>query len=349
MKSSLAEFKEGLDNLKRYIDGLNLEAKLLAASFREDVSSKAHLILLDFQKHNNDYRLVKRRYDYASIIISMYGYWERFIEALVCDYVRLLNTIVPGYDSLPSAITENHLRLSVELMGRLDKTRYSKSIKLEAIISSLNSCINGGGKYKLVEEAFVYHTANFRSDLVDQSFSRLGISSVSQRSTQTCIFSEYLESRLQLEWVSAARPFSYLDDLVERRNEVAHGLPSELLSNELALEYIRFLEILGCALFEVIYSEALAIQVKYKANLLGYPIAVYDNRIVCIKLQGTSVSLGDLLIAKTSSIALPYLGGEIIQIQENKKSMHHASDGATVGLEINFHAKDNQEFYLIST
>jgi hypothetical protein len=94
MKSSLSAFKKGLFDLQLYMEGLVLETKLISIDKTGDLTDwERHYKLLCDHYHAN--RSIKKRYDYNSIIISLYGLVEQYIEALMQNYLELLQKIVP--------------------------------------------------------------------------------------------------------------------------------------------------------------------------------------------------------------------------------------------------------------
>jgi len=144
-----------------------------------------------------------------------------------------------------------------------------------------------------------------------------------------------------------------LDDLAERRNEVAHGnISDDILSNEWLIEYIEFFEAYGPALYEVTMSEALQYDTKYRGIELGQPIKIYKNYIVCISIKNIPIPIkvGDILVAKTTNKLLPFIAGDIQEIQIDKIPYKEISSNtsADIAMKITFKAKQNQSFFLIS-
>lgn len=145
---------------------------------------------------------------------------------------------------------------------------------------------------------------------------------------------------------------SDLNDLVRRRNEVAHGeVPDELLDNGILLDYIGLLEIYGKALYEVVYSDILKYEVKYNGTELGPAIGIYKKgKIIGISVKNTDIKVGDLLIAKTTNDILPYMAGKIEELQVNKDSFKEvpaSSSGTDIGIRVSFRAKENHTFFLV--
>ena len=353
MKVSLQSFLNGLADLRHYIEGLDIEAELLSAAVTNDTPSPAIAILSRLQAHASQSISQRRVFNYNSIIISLYGFFEQFVESLLRTYVNYLNEIVPEYSQLPDSITQNHTELSFELIRNIEHPRYQGGLTEAQIISNLHTCVNNDDNYQVNAEAFIHHTANFRINVIQESFTRVRVENVSRRILEFTVFRDYLKTvnpDRDVANIKVEEAFSFLEDLAERRNEVAHGPPSEILNNDILLDYITFFEAYGPALYEVGYESTLPHLVQHRAIELGTPIDVFNNKIVCISVKNTTVRVGDLLIAQTADTARSYLASEIQELQVDNISHVEVPanpDGVYIGMCVSFNAKENQSFFLV--
>ena len=129
MKASATTFSASLTDLKHYINGLEIEYKVLSTpvTCRKKTICKANVIAL--QEHWDNSHVRRRRFNYNSIIVSLYGYLEQYIENIISRTASLLNDIVPSYKHLSSQIQDHHLRLSLDLIRKLDHTRFRGKFK----------------------------------------------------------------------------------------------------------------------------------------------------------------------------------------------------------------------------
>src|SRR5258706_5657131 len=104
MWACLGRLKEGLSLLRHYIDGIDKEDILLRLD--SENCGDAVPVIKDFQEHfrskNN-----KAQYEYNTIIVSLYGYLERYIEDLIGEYLDQVSSLVPEFLELPSSIQAN--------------------------------------------------------------------------------------------------------------------------------------------------------------------------------------------------------------------------------------------------
>jgi hypothetical protein len=222
------------------------------------------------------------------------------------------------------------------------------------VIANLHSCLYPGGRYKLNIEAFVRHSANFRSDVIQDMMAQLGIERLSTRLRRVPVFFEYLKAQypernltLTSTELNEINAYQILDDLAERRNAVAHGTSSDILSTPFLLQYVDFCEVYGKALYEIVREESLPLYAAHLATEIGSPIKVFNNKIVCIKLRNVFVGVGDTLIAKPPKGV--YFSGAIerLEVDGEPYDFVPSQPDVDVGMMVSFHAKGNQKFYLL--
>lgn len=348
----IGSLKEGLAQLRHYLDGLDRQDRLL--TLQSEACGIGSEQIKDLQEHfrtkNN-----KARYDYNTIIISVYGCLERFIEDLISEYVALISNHVPTYAELPPTVQGNHLALSLELARKADYQRYAGSVRVEDIVARLHACFNTPDKYQLNGQAFAQHSANFRQSVVTPTFAQCGIPEIGQALRQAEPFKAFLkdeDAERDVDTYLAGGDdvvFARLNDLANRRNDVAHGSPvDDILSRDILRSYIGFIEAYASGLALVVYERALPFMLK-KAVALGAAITVIDHRIVCVNLAAGKVTVGDTLIAKTQDTSRPYRGGPIKEIERDhvQLSTIDGGPGVQIGMLVEFGAKNNQEFYFL--
>lgn len=352
MKATLIQFESELADLHHYIQELELESKLLSSNINETAPMIHELFLLQLQDYMADTIIKRRVFNYNCIIVTLYGYFEQFIESMLKAYVDNLNKIIPRYVELPSRITKHQIDLSFRLINRIEQTRYRSSMTPELLISNLYSCINNSNKYQINAEAFTHHRANFRIDTIKESFSRVAVSNISEKIKMNDIFQKYLIEQFpcrKIANIKSNEVFFYLNDLADRRNDVAHGTPSEdILNNQYLLEYIDYFIIFAQSLYEVMRNETMQFELKYQGIELGKPICVLKKgKVVCISIKDSKLRIGDLLVAKTSDKNNLFLIGEINELQIDNKIVFEAESGCDVGIQVPFKAKQNYSFFVI--
>jgi hypothetical protein len=340
--------------LRHYLDGLDKQDALLTVD-PAGCGAGAQLITQlqeHFRLRNN-----KGRFDYNTVIVSLYGYLERYIEDLIGEYLEQVAGFVPKFLDLPPTVQANHLPLSIELARKADYQRYASSVRPEEVVAKLHACYASPDKYELNVVAFAQHSANFRQAVVTQTFAQCGIGDVGQGIKHSEPFTAFLKAEdpeLDVSlYVSRDDDvvFSRLNDLANRRNDVAHGSPvDDTLSRDLLRGYVRFIEAYADALALVVYERTLPFLLT-AAIPLGNAIKVINNSIVCINLPDGEIAVGDTLIAKTRDTGRPYKAGPIRELQRENTPLEKivGAPGVQIGMRVEFGVKDNHEYYYFKT
>jgi hypothetical protein len=344
--------RDGLSLLRHYIDGLDKQDALLL--LEPATCGAAQAQIQDLQSHfrpqNN-----KARYDYNTIIISLYGYLERFIEELIGEYLAILSSHVLRFSDLPSSIQLNHLALSLDLVRRADYQRNAGTIRVDEVVARLHSCFSTPDRYQLNGQAYAQHNANFRQSVVIETLGRCGLADIAPALRQSEPLTAFLKQedpdRDMQTYLAAGDDvvFARMNDLANRRNDVAHGmLVDDLLSRDFLRNYIGFVDAYARGLGLVVYERTLPFRLP-SAQKLGAAIRVIDHRIVCINLPSGQITVGDILIARTQDPSRPYKAGPIKSIEQNNSSLVtiNGDAGVKVGLSVEFGAKENQEFFVL--
>ncbi|MDX9883477.1 MAG: MAE_28990/MAE_18760 family HEPN-like nuclease [Prolixibacteraceae bacterium] len=229
MESIQNQFIEELNQLEQLIEFFDIEQEILK------IESPKETKVIEFKEKYSTFYSQKRIFNYNTLIISLYGFFEKFIENILIQYIDKVNSIFQLYNKLPEIILRNHFKLSIDLLDKIQSPRYSGPLNKEVIIQRLHECININENFQLNKEAFSQHSANFRLQVLDDIFGRVGIESLSTILKKNEKFSTYIKAKYELSEINELTSdeiFSLLNDLAERRNEVAHGVPSEILSNE---------------------------------------------------------------------------------------------------------------------
>lgn len=343
MESLIREFKSELDSLEKLISFFNSEHQLLK---RDDEGNDK---LIKFKSNFLDFYFRKRVYNYNSLIISLYGYFEKFIENVLEEYVDNINRVYVGYKNLPDIISKNHFRLSIALLDKVLSPKYSGSLNKEKVIQNLHQCININENYQLNKEAFSQHTANFRLQVIDETFARLGIESISNQIRKNVQFTKYLKRKYELAEINEFgndEIHTIMNDLAERRNDVAHGVPSEILNNQIILEYIEYFKFLSIALFEVTTRNIWQSDIDENGLLIGkLTDCLRNGNLVCFNTKKTKIHKGDYLFGVNSNSLIK---SKVLNIQLEDKDIE-VTDGRRnyeIGVLLDKPLKKSHKIYI---
>lgn len=381
MKASLLEFLEGTKDLKLYLEIANKQKDLLSykiVDIPKSNESPLQSLVSEYQNHSRTFKK-KKIYDYKISIISLYGYFEHYLENIAKDYLNYINKIVDKYENLPTEIFRSHYELSASLINHLMLfSKDDKSSEVIDVINNMYSCVKNRKNFKINVDAYVLHTANFRHEIVNSFFNKVGIKDISDKIKKHSDFIAYLNSRNNsINTVQNKKEhdneiiFSRINDLCYRRNEIAHGQPiSEILSLDLIYELIEYFELYSKCLHSIVLKELIPYDINFKSICLGKPNQVYSNGIISLKLENISLSVGDTIVAKTTKSKTKNRNNdgldnfqeniksesydlgiiESIQINKVSKIKIKINNPINVGLKVNFKnltPKENHSFYIL--
>lgn len=358
MKSSLQTFELGLNNLVAYLRGTDSENRLL-----DSLAVKGIEILgIDVQQLIEEVRAAhvsRKQYIYAVSIVSLYGLLERYIDSVIEAHVNQLARIVESYVKLPEAIVDRHVVRSMELVKAISEDRFrGESVKVGHVIANLHSCLSGVDNFQTNGAAFVLHRGNLTLAKIGDFLSDIGVESHLRRisitsSMLSCLNILYPERDIRaVADQDLPGLFEPIDNLVQRRNEVSHGVIDidDLQSVDLLNKSCNFVGCYVRGLHDLLLQEeAKAYVTSAKAALLGKPLEVFDNRIVCFEISSGTLAVGDLIIARTGDSGEPFRFGHVVQIQIDGQSQGSVSlvSARKLGLEVTFRAKVNYDYWVV--
>ena len=353
MKASLQAFIRGLSELRIHLAIIESEKRLfgIVLGLQDKSLVEAELAALAEQAGAGGF---KKRFDYNSVIVALYGFFEQFVEGLLKGYLRRLSATSGNYTDLPESIRANHVDVTAVLLKAADLQKYRGVVTPEELTANLHSCFTNQSPFSLNVDAFAHHSSNFRAGVVDRFFGRVGVQNISQRAVQLASFQDFLLKRVPPRaglTIDQGCLFE-IDDLAERRNEVAHGSESELLSNKILLDYVSSVEAYGASLYEILCCEALAFEAGLHGKQLGTTLVVHNHSIICINVSDhrASVKKGDVLVTLLDTGPVPAVGGEIISIGLDKEQIEAITclEPIDIAFKVCFRAKENQIFQLLT-
>jgi hypothetical protein len=356
MKTIYVEFEKSLIDLRNYASYLEAEKKVFAKLLEQPTYANARQFSHIETEALSVARLamsgsVKRLYDYSSITVGLYGIFENYLESILKAYLEKLQSIFVAYSELPSKIRENHVAATSLLLSKPDLQKFRDVVTPEVLTANLHSCLSNSPKYRLNVDAFTYHTANFRSGAIDEFFNRVGIPGMSNAVFRKKSFIDFLAKYApERKIIKNAHQdlFPELNDLADRRNEVAHGSQVDaILSTPLLLEYSDFIQAYGRAVYEVLEEEYMGVRFEKEGVPVLRCIKVIDNSIVCVEIKrGTSIAVGDLLVAAKKGSGAAVVWGAILEIQLDKLNLKAMSaiEDLCIACKVGYYVKDNYEF-----
>jgi RiboL-PSP-HEPN len=358
MRASLQTFAAGIEGLDAFLTDAERQTALIGMLLDADRQKTLTPGEQELVRELSNSRTDRKRYMYAVAIVSLYGLLERLVDSLIERFVARMSAAVSSYEALPEAIKKHHMPLSIELVKAIIDDKFKRDSTEEQVVANLHSCLSGADKFQLNGAAFVLHRGNISLSKVTSYLNSVGIDSHFKKivSAKTFVsFVQATEPERDLTNISdqdLTKILEPIDDLVERRNEVSHGVfnVDALESVSLLRDRIAFVSAYGRALHEVLSIESLRFEIQTAAaQSLGKPLIVFNNSIVCFEHASCAMSEGDILVATTPSSILPFRCSPILSI-EIDKVRHQAIDLKTstkFGMKVSFVASDAYEYTVL--
>lgn len=303
---------------------------------------------------------------YNGIIVSLYGAFERLVENIIEAYLSSISKKSKAFDELPNAIQKKHTELSLSLALKVGKDRnISSEEKLksqESIVTNLSMCMGNSENIKLNVRAFSSHTANFRLDIVRESFSNIGLTTLIDDIQNHLMLVNFVKSEKgytesdSLDNTVIFNEIKFkLDDLANRRNEIAHGSrPQGYLSYTLLLSLCEFMGILGDTIYECCFNSDKSIELKNinlhdgNSYLIDTPIVCMDYNAIGFKvvdsknLNGCNLKIGTKIYITNNSELIIH-EAVVTSLVVNKKSTdaYEISEPFEFGIQIDIPLQNN--------
>ncbi len=233
MKESLSEFNDQIEQIKTHINVLEKYSELIK------VQNNAYV---DYIKSNST---EERVFNYRSNIISLYGAFEQFLENIIKEYFKVVQIYYISFEEWEDVVTKNYIELWKKLHGKLSYTKYN-SITQESMVENLNDVVRNH-KSILIPECFIQNGGNYKSTIISNMFKDIGIVNINDILVkydpfQSCLMEQYPDSQFLESTKKKELYFQKLDELVELRNEVAHGArPDQIMNNDIFMEMLSYI------------------------------------------------------------------------------------------------------------
>ncbi|MBB1386903.1 hypothetical protein H5119_15380 [Pseudoalteromonas sp. SG45-5] len=342
MKAALEDFSQELEALEKHIASQTSTLKTVSSLQKDD--SLKHLV------EDIEINMVANKiFNYNSYVISLYGIFERYIEDLLKGYLVSISSVFNTYNELPNKIREANIKKCSELLLNLGLQK-NKDLAPEIIISALYNNVSNGS-IKLNYEAFIQHSSNFRSSSINEYFKSVDINDLNKLVCNYEPIKSTLESKFDNpEGTSSKQLFKAIDEIADRRNEVAHGTKVlNLLTPELILEYCVFFQSYSESLYHCLTDRVLNQKVNVKSTPIK-PISVFNNSILCCDASDIELTSASKIIVERKSVYPNFITVNIEGMQVNNDAVKSVKleDKVDVGIKVDAHITNSNNFYLLA-
>jgi hypothetical protein len=341
MRSTLEALLVAVSELRTFVDSIGSVYSLLAK--HDDPSIRANLSM-------------RRRLDYAAFVITLYAAFEKFVEDLAWSRTEL-DTTRNKYSELSKAMRHKHLRASAELLmrSRLGEGRYAGVGELD-VVANLHTCLADGQAYKLNRHAIVHHDSNLREDVVQGFLSLLGVEKVNKLARHATPMKQWFKEEVAggggVDEIPDSVISLRLNDLVDRRNQIAHNgadIGESLDPGEMG-QRLAFVEAYASSLFEIVAGDYLQ---RYYVDTgvcmeLGRPKERYkDGFVAVVAMPACRLWVGQPILGERQGKVDRW--GEVTSLQVDDNSVESVEGGSptAVGLGVSFQITQGISLYVL--
>jgi hypothetical protein len=214
------------------------------------------------------------------------------------------------------------------------------------IIANLHSCLSGNEGHLVNAQAFTYHTANLRVPVVEKMFADAG----GEKTMEHMRADPRFKAVIDAVDPGTADMFFRINDLADRRNEVAHGAPSELLSPSLLRGNIAVIDAFWRSLFEATVMSIMPYAQDVTAISIGTPYRVLrSGHIACSELPlAAETHVNDTLVAYSGDTA--FRSGPVLSLQVDgvdRRQVKAYAAAFRVGVGLDFNCKSNWSCWIL--
>ena len=169
---------------------------------------------------------------------------EQFVSDAMVALAVNLPQVIPTYQDLPNSIRSANERFTGEALRR-GRARFAEYERRDFVVN-LQNCQGGSTPYVLNGEAMAFNDRNMNAGTLRELISRFGIED---------IWTVVGSTRSLQRWsgrggakVAASRAKNQLNEVIDNRNQIAHGVGSINLGAEVIRSYIQFERVLARSL-----------------------------------------------------------------------------------------------------
>lgn len=343
---SLELFINDINDIREYIKYINLVNDIGNRASDDEAINK-------FKTHLHSFRVSKKIFEYKSITISLYGILEKHVGLWVKEFTSCLTKIVSDYNDLPEKLRENHFNFSVKLLSLISERNFSKyeNIKKEIVFKKLSSCIDDPLNFELNGEAFYLHSGNLKHSRISEILNSLDIKLTPRLKAIGLRHGGFLSGGSSNIASKGDELFNLIDNLVDRRNDIAHG---EDIVNLLGIsefdDYINFLENYGRAVFQVLLEKINQLEANFLYTEINSVKGIYKKgSILCFEIENIEISKGENIIVKLLDDG--FIKKEILEIQKDNVSYDKLliTSPEDVGINLGKGLSPGQKFFILKS
>jgi hypothetical protein len=280
--------------------------------------------------------------DHCAAITRTYAIFEYFVLQILREYLTFLSGAY-SFSALGVDFKAKYTRGVGQILLGQEKQRY-QGLDIASVISAASDAMADNTGYQLQPEALLRPEQNLRMAELQRLFSQCGLTGIEAWITSHTAIEEFFTVQSRLSETAA----SELKQIIDYRNEAAHGDVDDVLGAEVLIEFTHFFEAICRSIVDFIQYDTLRRAKELgRATVIGIISERFHDDIVVAKVANATLSVGDGLYIFGKGMTMM---GEVKSIQLNDVDLPTATigDETEVGLRIGVRAKTGCELVRFS-
>jgi hypothetical protein len=275
--------------------------------------------------------------DHCAAVTRSYALFESFVLQILREYLAFL-TKSYTFAELGPDFRAKYVRGLGKILSEHEKQRY-QNLDVASVIAAASDALAGRAGYQLQAEALLRADQNLRMSEIQRLFAQCGLDNIEawigSHLAVKDFFSE--ESRLSETAVSE------LKQIVDYRNEAAHGDVDDVLGAEVLVEFTHFFEALCKSINDFVQYDTLRrAKALGQATVVGVISERFREDIVVAKVRNATISVGDVLYVLGNNLTMT-ADIRSIHVNDVKVDSIVVVEETEVGLRIGVRAREGCE------
>lgn len=348
--TSLDSFKKEVNQIREYLKHIQYVNDVVGYSILEEDNEQIKVLLHRLKEHDRSFRTDQRVFEYKAAIISLYGLLEKYVETWIKEYFDSLSSLIYEYNKIDEKIRNNHFELSLKLINTIitrESVKYQHLTK-EEVLRKLNNCIfHPNVNYQINTEAFVISSGNLKHNKIVDLFKLLNLDLNSELIKNDSLNKEIGLVSNQIANTEKDILYNKINDLVERRNQIAHGSETLDILGLSGLEpYIQFLEVYCQAIFETLVENIIKQESIHTFQKIEKVVKIFNSKILAFEIDNYTLKVGDMVIIETAEGR--FSKKPILEIQLDNIAYQELPilEKTNISVRVDPKIKDTQIFYI---
>lgn len=275
--------------------------------------------------------------DHCAAVTRSYALFESFVMEVLREYLAFLSCSYK-MSALGPEFGVRYTRGIGKILQDQQKHRY-RNLNIATVISGASEALGDKDGYQIQVEALLRTEQNLRMAELHRLFNDCGLTGLESWIGSHAAVQAFFADQARLSDTAS----SELKQIVDYRNEAAHGDVDDVLGPDVLIEFTYFFEAMCRSLLDVIqYDTIRRAKELNRAAVVGFISEQFRDDIVVAKVSNATLTVGDKLYVFKKGLTL-IAEVKSIQLDDEDVETVTAVEEMEVGLRLGVRAKEGCE------